>query len=123
MSIMDNSLLLRSGATDLTADELTPTGVDFGGPDQHNLTYVLIVPEAAAATTLDVTIQESDDNSNWRTVLTFPQVLTAGVPTKVFVTGKLDGRYRRYTADVGGASPDFGAVIIAPVIGGQYEDF
>lgn len=126
MSIMDSELLLRSGASDLTADELTPTGVDFGGPDQHPLTYVLVAPALATGTspTLDVTIEESDDNSTWRQVAAFgPQLTDANTPAKQFVTVKSDARYRRYTADVSGTTPDFGAVIIAPVIGGQYEDF
>lgn len=127
MSIMDNSLMLRAAAAGaLDADELTPTGVDFGGPDQHPLTYVLVAPALATGTTptLTVTIQESDDNSTWRTVGTFgPQLTDANTPTKQFITLKCDARYRRYTADVGGTTPDFGTVLIAPVIGGQYENF
>lgn len=122
MSIMDAQLLLRAAAAgNLNANELTPTSKDFGGPDQHELTYVVVVPQAAGTSpTLDITIQESDNDSTWHTVLTLRQISTAG---KYYVTGKLDGRYRRYTATVGGTTPNFGAVIIAPVIGGQYDNF
>lgn len=124
MSIFDAQLMLRAAAAGALgdADELTPASKDFGGPDQHPLTYVLIVPIAptGGSPTLDVTIQESDNDSTWRTVLSFPQVNAKG---KYFVTGKLDGRYRRYTATTGGTTPGFGTVLIAPVIGGLYEDF
>jgi hypothetical protein len=122
MSILDNELLLRNGSTDLDANEATPASKDFFGPDQHPLTYAVIVPAAPTGTTptLDVTIEESDDDSSFRTVLTFEQISAKG---KYFVTGKLDGRYRRYTATVGGTTPNFGKVIIAPQIGGEYEDF
>jgi len=122
MSIMDAQLLLRAAAAgNLNANEATPTSKDFGGPDQHPLTYAAVVPQATGTSpTLDITIQESDDDSNWHTALSFRQISAKG---KYFITGKLDGRYRRYTATVGGTTPNFGAVIIAPVIGGSYEDF
>jgi hypothetical protein len=126
MSILDASLLLRDGATALDANELTPTSVDFGGPDQHPITYVLIAPALATGTspTLDVTLEESDDNSTWRQFANFaPQLTDANTPEKQFVTAKSDARYRRYTATLSGTTPDFGAVIIGAVIGGQYEEF
>jgi hypothetical protein len=124
MSIMDADLLLRDGSADLNADETTPTALDFGGPDQHEFTYVVVCPTLATGTTptLDVTIEESDDNSTFHTALTFRQIAAADTPGKFYITAKLDGRYRRYTADIG-ADNDFKKVIIAAVIGGLYEDF
>ena len=126
MSIMDVNLMLRATAAGaLNANELTPASLDFGGPDQHPLTYVAIFPDLATGTTptCNIVIQESDDNSNWRNALSFAEASDADTPTKKFVTGKLDGRYRRFTATLVGAAADFGIVLIAPVIGGTYEDF
>jgi len=119
--MIDTDCLLRDGTTDLTADEATPTGVDFGGHDLEPVTYMVHVPEAGGTTpTLAVKIQESDDNSNWRDFLAFPSITAAG---QYFVTGKSNARYRRAPCDVGGTSPDFGAVIIAPVPGGRYTNW
>jgi len=126
MTIMDAQLMLRAAAAgSLEASELTPASKDFGGPDQHALTYVVVCPILATGTTptLDIVIQESDDDSNWRDALSFEQITDANTKGKFFITGKLDGRYRRYTATVAGTTPVFGIVLIAPVIGGTYEDF
>lgn len=126
MSIMDAQLMLRATAAGaLDASEATPASKDFGGPDQHPLTYVLVIPQTSAGTTPSVlvTIEESDNDSDWHTALTFRSVPAASAPGKFFVTGKLDGRYRRYTATLGNEDNDFGIVLIAPVIGGLYEDF
>jgi len=126
MSIMDVNLMLRAvGAGALADSEATPASKDFGGPDQHALTYVCICPAAATGTTPAVTIeiQESDDDSSFRTALTFEPIAAADVPGKFFVTGKLDGRYRRHVATLFNEDNDFGLVLIAPVIGGLYEDF
>lgn len=117
--MIDSDLVLRAAsAGNLAADELTPTGVDFGGPDLDAQTYMVHVPSASGTNpTLDVKIQESNDNSTWNDFLVFPQITTAG---QYFVTGKSNARYRRYTADVGGTNPNFGAVVIAPVPAGRY---
>jgi hypothetical protein len=125
MSIMDAQLLLRAASAGaLDADELTPASVDFGGPDQHPITYVVVCPTLATGTTptLDVVIQESDNDSTWRDAVVFPQIAAADTPGKFFMTAKLGARYRRFTADIG-ADNDFALVIIAAVIGGLYEDF
>ena len=126
MTIMDAQLMLRAAAAgSLEASELTPASKDFGGPDQHALTYVVVCPALATGTnpTLDIVIQESDDDSAWRDVAVVEQITDANTPGKFFVTAKLDGRYRRYTATTTGTTPVFGTVLIAAVIGGTYEDF
>jgi len=118
--MIDSDLLLRpSTAGNLTADELTPASVDFGGPDLEAQTYMVHVPSASGTSpTLDVKIQESDNDSTWRDFLAFEQISAAG---QYFATGKSNARYRRYVADVGGSSPNFGAVVIAPVPAGRYK--
>ena len=122
MSIMDANLLFRDGSVALNANELTPTSKDFGGKDSSPLTYVVVVPAAPTGSTptLDITIQESDDDTNFRDTLSFEKIAARG---KLFITGKLDGRYRRHTATLGGSTPNFGAVIIAQVIGGSDVHF
>jgi hypothetical protein len=114
---IDEDVLIRSGATDLTASVTGATGVDFGGHDQALVTYLVHVPKAdGTSPTLDVKIQVSDNNSDWRDYLTFPQITAAG---QYFLSGQATERYRRYYATVGGSDPDFGGVIIAPVPAGR----
>jgi len=127
MTIMDAELLLRDGATDLDASVAAPASVDFGGPDQHPFTYVVVCPALATGTTptLLVTIEESDNDSDFRTALTFELISVANedTPGKFFITAKLDGRFRRAPVALFNEDNDFGAVVIAAVIGGTYEDF
>jgi len=125
--MFDQNLVLRAAAAGaLAADEdVAVVGVDFRGPDVHPITYVAIVPSAAAAAldTLVLTIQESDDNITFRNFLEFPVITTAGVYR---VTGTSDARYRRYQAnvtDVDGGGVTFGIVLIYPELGGQYDSF
>ena len=122
--MIDTNMVLRAASAGaLSADELTPTGVDMG-QDLVAQTYMVYVPSVSGTTaTLDVTIQESDDNSTYRTIGVFPQIVQASAPGQYFITVKANARYRRYTADVGGTTPNFGAVIIAPVPGGRYNNW
>lgn len=119
--MIDKNIMLRDGAVALNADELTPTGVDFGGADLEPQAYTIWVPQATGTTpTLDVTIQVSDDNSTWVDYLKFPQITAKGKYTK---TGKTRSRYRRAVCDVGGTTPNFGNVKIAPMPAGEYTDW
>lgn len=117
--MFDNNLLLRAAsAGNLSADELTPTGVDVG-VDLVETEYCVSVPSVSGTTpTLDVKIQESDDDSTYRDFLAFPRINAAGV---YYVKGKSNARYRRYAADVGGTTPNFGATEIGIVPGGRYN--
>jgi hypothetical protein len=118
----DANLLMRAAsAGNLSASELTPAGIDMGGPDLVPVTYQVHVPSAGGTTpTLDIKIQESDDNNIWRDYLVIPQINAAG---EYYVTGKSNARYRRYTATLGGTTPNFGAVVIAPVPAGRYTNW
>ena len=116
----DANLVLKTAAA-ITASVTGATGVDFGGPDVHPITYVLLCTVITGATgTCDVKIQESDNNSTWRDAMAFPQLTTStGV---LRVTGKLDGRYRRYYATLAGTSPNFNFSVY-PELGGEYTKF
>ncbi len=116
---IDTTLLLRDGNSDLTADESTPTAIDFRGEDFKPMTYFVSVPEVSTSDTLDVTIQGSDNNTDFYTVLTFPQINAVGV---FFLEGLVPYRYRRYTANVTGDSTDFGAVKIGVMPAGRYNN-
>ncbi len=54
--------------------------------------------------TLDAVCAESDDNSNYNTVVTFPQITAVGVTTRVVQSKK---RYLKLTYTVGGTTPSF----------------
>lgn len=115
--MFDKNLIFRDGST---AGALSATGsqaLDFGAGDRRAITYEVIVPIAPTGTTptLDVKIEESDDNVTFRPFLVFPQINAEGV---FHVTGKSNGRYRKMTWTLGGTTPNFGAVTAGPVFGG-----
>lgn len=119
--MIDSNLVFLDGSADITASKQDATGVDFGGPDLEPLTYMVVVGGTdGTSPTLDIKIQESDNNSDWRDFLSFEQITKAGV---FYVTGKCDARYRRYYTTTGGDDPTFEDVIIAPVPAGRYDKF
>ena len=115
----DTNLCLKTSGAQTT----TTTGsvVDFGGPDIMPLTYTLNCTAASGTSpTLDVVVQEcATSGGTYVTALTFPQLTAAGVKR---ITGKLDGRYRKYVATIAGTSPSF-TYEIYPEMGGEYVDF
>ncbi len=115
---MDANLKLRAAsAGNLTATEGAAVGVKMG-VDLVAQTYMVHVPSVSGTTpTLDVKIQESDDNSTWRDLGVFPQINAAG---QYYITLKSNAPYRRYHATVGGTTPNFGATEIAPVPAGRH---
>ncbi len=67
----DANLCLKASGAE-TSSVTNATGIDFGGPDVQTLTYVLHCTGITGAEgTLNVKIQESDNNSDWRDVLLF----------------------------------------------------
>jgi len=101
---MDANLYLLASATKTTT-VTNATGVDFDGADLQPLCYRLNVTVASGTgPTLDVKIQESDDNSSWRDFANFKQMTGVGIER---VTAKSDARYRRYYATIGGTNPSF----------------
>lgn len=118
--MIDNGVILRAATEGaLDADELTPTALDFYGGDLANMVYFVYVPQATGTSpTLDVEIEVSDDNSTFVDYLKFPQITAAGL---YFLTGKTNKRYRRYAADTGGTTPNFGNVVIGCMPAGRYD--
>lgn len=118
-----NVLLRASSAGALSASETGATGVDMG-VDLEPQTYGVYVPSVSGTSaTLDVVIQESDDNATWRDFLVFPQIVQASAPGQYFATGKSNARYRRYKATLGGTTPNFGTVLIGPMPAGRYTNW
>ncbi len=125
----DSLLLLRAAAAGaLSANELTPTAIDFGGPDVQDMSYELKVPIAPTGTTptLAAVIQGSNDNTNFTNWMSFrgsDTVQTINARGTYFVTGKCPFRYRRYTATLTGTTPNFGTVIISAQVAGEHAKF
>lgn len=120
--MIDSNLLLFGPSTALNdANEGNGTSVDMG-PDLKAQTYMVHVPAVSGTNpTLDVKIQESDNGSNWRDFLAFPQITAAG---QYFVSGRSNARYRRCVTTVGGTdTPSFGNAIIAPVPAGRHANY
>lgn len=123
--MLDANLILKaSGAMPVASSPFTGTTIDFGAGDTQSLTYILNVTAIGATTTptLDVKIQESDDDSTWRDFLAFEQATLAKGPQQYFVSGQSNARYRRYTAVVAGTSATFTADIGVDV-GGIYTKY
>ncbi|HBF40443.1 MAG TPA: hypothetical protein DDW19_01280 [Anaerolineaceae bacterium] len=113
--------VLRSNAADLAASELATAGVNVG-VDIEPRTVMVHVPTAPTGTspTLDVKIQESDDNATWRDYAAFPQINAAG---QYFLSTKSNAPYRRAISTLGGTTPNFGKVLIAFVPAGRYTNW
>lgn len=121
--MLDAQLLLRAAAAGaLSANEATPTG-KYMGADGRDMQYSVYVPSVSGTNpTLDITIQEAPDNAGspgtYYDVAKFKQITAAGF---YVVSARCDQPWRRYTATVGGTTPNFGTVIIGPEMGGQYD--
>jgi len=110
---IDTDKTLRAAAIgDLNANEQAAAWIDCEGADSCALTYVFDIPKAAGTSpTLDVKIQLSSDGGSSEDEYILPQITEAGIYEMSFKTSY---QHRRYYATVGGTSPDFGEVIIAP---------
>jgi hypothetical protein len=119
----DKNLLMRDGAT---AGNLTANGngaaVDLwqgvAAGTVGLMTFAAYAPQATGTSpTLDIKIQGSDNGtSGWKDMAAFRQITAA---KQEFVTFRPWARYVRAVWTVGGTSPNFGAVTIGPVLGGQ----
>lgn len=108
-----------AGALQATVTLPANPGLDVG-PDLVPQTIQVHVPAFVPATTLDVTISESDDGLAWRTYLTMPQIAAVG---EYFITGFSDARYRQMTFTVAGAGANFGNVEAGLVPAGRHNRY
>lgn len=115
----DVNLKLRASSAGNLNASADGSWVDFGGPDLVVREYQIDVPQAAGTTpTLTLQIQDSNNGSTVNEKVEIPVINAAG---QYFVRAKFKGRYRRFSAVLGGTTPNFGAVEICPVPGGRYE--
>lgn len=119
MALDLNCLFRKAADGDLVADGAFPAdpGLDAGGPDLYPRTLQVHVPEMVAATTLDITLETSDDGATWVAHATMPTISAVG---EYFLTTKVNHRYRRLNFNVGGAA-DFGIVLAGYVPAGRYK--
>lgn len=82
------------------------TGVDLktGTPSRGLAARLLVTAASGTTPTLNVKIQESDDNSTWNDLVNFDQMTTTGIQHERFFTKK---RYVRAVATIAGTSPSF----------------
>lgn len=87
----------------------TSSAMDFHGPDLAELTYRIVVNGTISGTTPKIvaTLETSDNNSDFSTELTFPDITTAG---ETLVKYRAKKRYRKLKLTVSGTSPSFGHV-------------
>lgn len=103
----DSAVMLWNPGSNLTSTQ-TGTGLLIEGTAFRGNSLRIYVPQATGTTpTLDATVQESNDNSAWNLLVTFPQITAAGTYRRYISTRK---RYVRVVLTVGGTTPNFGQV-------------
>ena len=107
----DANLVLRDGSSDLTST-YTSSALELNGTPVGGLTCRVIYPGGGSGTspTCDPKLQESDDGSSWRDLVSFPQrtdAVNAAIHVERFVTAS---RYIRAVLTVGGTTPNFKGV-------------
>lgn len=80
----------------------TETDVELGDSPAMNLALV-VTAASGTSPTLNVTIEGSDDGTNWYTLGTFAQLTAAGTERKAFLTA----RYVRSRSTIAGTTPSF----------------
>lgn len=112
MPVSDYSYMLRTGATDLDANEQAENGVKVGASPYQPIKVRIYVPAAGGSSpTLDIKFQESDAvGSGFADIVgaTVPQISAAG--TYEIVMPRWTKQYVRQYSTVGGSSPNFGKV-------------
>lgn len=117
--MFDAKLMLIDSASNVTA-AVTGSALDFKGEDMAQLVYRILVPAAAANTSMTVTIQESDNGTDW-VDLVKSEAITAAGQKHIHARGKK--RYRRALIAVTGTGPNFGKVKIGVVPAGIGTDW
>jgi hypothetical protein len=99
-----NATVADVGSAALTTTTTTATTTPTGG-----LSYQVNIPVTAVSgtnPTLDVSIEESDDNgTNWFKVYDFPRITAVGMYRSPII--RMEGTRIRYVQTVGGTTPSF----------------
>lgn len=125
--MLDTNLLLADGLTDFTvgASPITGSFVDLSGPQVSGLSLLVMVPAVnAAADTLDISLECSDDgtNKNGRDY-ELPQITGAGAAGIYRITVHQPSRYIRHVSTIANAGADFEGVVMGFTFGGDQEKF
>jgi hypothetical protein len=117
---MDTNLVLRTGATDLTADE-TLTSVRVG-PMTRPMWLIVQVPEVSSGDVLDVELEFCDASASTTQVqnMNMAQITAVGVHQIQFLTPYEYLQVKLNETDNGG--PDFGAVKVWIASGPVHPD-
>jgi hypothetical protein len=112
----DSAVMLWNPGANLVATQ-TGTGLLIEGTGFRGNSCRIYVPQATGTTpTLNVVIQESNDNSAYTPLVTFDQIIAAGTYRRYVSTRK---RYVRAVLTVGGTTPNFGFVQVGFDTGGS----
>lgn len=95
--------------TSAVTSTATSDAIDFHGPDLDEVDYRIVVNGTVSGTTPKIvaTLETSDNNSDFATEATFPNITAAGETHLKFRSKK---RYRKLKLTVSGTSPSFGHV-------------
>jgi hypothetical protein len=108
-SITAANLNIPGIIVDIASAALTSTTTTAAITPTFGISYEVNIPVTAVtgtSPTLDVEIQESDDNgTNWYPVYDFPRITTTGIYRSPLL--RLVGNRVRYVQTVGGTSPSF----------------
>lgn len=107
---MDTNLTLRTGASDLTADE-TLTSVRIG-PMTRPMELCVLVPSITATDTLDVELEFCDVDASTTEIynMNMKQISAAGFYSIPFITHEEYLQVKLNVTDVGGSGFSAGAV-------------
>lgn len=101
--MFDANLLFSDGVT-VTTTANSSAVHEYKTPAAGIPVEIAVTAATGTSPTMDVVCQESDDDSTYNTVVTFPQITTTGVFTRVVQSKKA---YLRMTYTIGGTSPSF----------------
>lgn len=99
--MQDSNLLFNDGSAAVTADKQSD-GIKVG-PGTYTI-EVVVSAKSGTSPTLDLTIQESADDSTYVGNVKFPQISGVGTHFRKVTT---EHEYLRIDRDVGGTSPSF----------------
>jgi len=114
--MFDANLLFHDAAA------LTATGnsssLDVKKTDVNGVVVKVVVTAVSGTTpTLDLKVQESDDNSTWKDLVTFDQITSTGRWSRLVQSKR---RYLRLARTVGGTTPSF--TVTAGIASGMERD-